>query len=86
MFTITHRYRMQGVPLYKLKDYGGEEIKGSFYEQELQKVDVDPDQAFKIEKILKRRTRKGKKEVLVKWLRWPDKFNSWEPEANVHDL
>lgn len=76
LFIVTHRYRVQGIPHYNLKDYAGEEIKGSFYTEELQKVDVDP--TFKVEKILKRRTRKGRKEVLVKWLRWPDQYNSWE--------
>ena len=86
LFTITERYRVQGIPQYKLKDYSGEPIQGAFYNEELQKVDVEPGHTFKIEKILKRRTRKGKKEVLVKWLRWPDKYNSWEPEENIADL
>ena len=86
IFTVTHRYRVQGIPQCKLKDYNGEEIKGSFYKEELQKVAFDPDKPFKVERILQKRTRKGKKEVLVKWLRWPDRFNSWEPEANIKDL
>ena len=36
---------------YKITDYNGEEIYGSFYEQELQKTSQD---TFRIEKILKR--------------------------------
>lgn len=81
LFSIVHRYRSQGIPLYKLKDYGGEEIKGSFYTQEIQKV--DPGEVFKVEKVLKRRTKNGEKQVLIKWLRWPDKYNSWEPESSI---
>ena len=50
---------------YKLEDLQGEEIKGTFYEPELQKTE---QQVFRIEKIIKKE--KGKS--LVKW-----KFNSW---------
>jgi hypothetical protein len=86
LFIVTRRYRVQGIPHYQLNDYAGEDIKGSFYNEELQKVDIDSNSAFKVENILKRRTRKGKQEVLVKWLRWPDKYNSWEPAENVKNL
>ena len=41
-------------------------IKGSFYEQELQLVD-NPQNLYRIEKVLKTRTINGKKEALVKW-------------------
>ena len=46
---------------YKLKDFNGEEIKGSFYEQELQKT---TQEMFRIEKVIRR---KGDKS-LVKWV------------------
>ena len=55
---------------YKLKDLNGEEIKGSFYEQELQKT---TQEMFRIEKVIRR---KGDKS-LVKWVGYPDEFNSW---------
>jgi ribosomal protein L19 len=84
LFTIVGRYRSQGIPLYRLKDYSGEGVEGSFYTEELQKI--HPDEVLKVEKIVKKRTRGGKKQVLVKWLRWPDKYNSWEPEENVQSL
>ena len=64
-------------PVYKLKDYDGEIIEGSFYEAELQKVKMSRDKLFQVEKILKRRTVRGKKQVLVHWKNWPEKFNSW---------
>ena len=50
----------------------GEDIKGSFYEQELQKA---KQQTFSIEKVTKRDNKK--KMSLVKWSGYPDKFNSW---------
>jgi hypothetical protein len=35
------------------------------------------DQLYNIETILKRRVRKGKCEVYVKWSGYPDSFNQW---------
>ena len=54
---------------YKITDYNGEEIQGSFHEQELQNTSQD---AFRIEKILRR---KGDKS-LVKWIGYSEAFNS----------
>lgn len=51
-------------PVYRLKDLKGEDIVGVFYEAELTPALND---VYEIEKILKRRTKKGIKEVLVKW-------------------
>ena len=45
---------------YKIADLIGEEIKGTFYEPELQKTSQE---LFRIEKVIKR----GKKKSLVKW-------------------
>ena len=53
-------------PTYILEDYDGEVIKGSFYDNELQKTN-DPT-FFPIESVLKERTVKGKKESLVKYV------------------
>ena len=54
---------------YKITDYNGEEIQGSFYEQELQKTSQS---TFRIEKVLKRQGNK----YLVKWMGYPMSFNS----------
>ena len=54
--------------IYKIADYYGEEIKGSFYEQELYKKKQD---IFRIEKI-----RQQGNKSLVKWLGYNDSFNS----------
>ena len=77
IFFVTKRFRRQGIPLYKLKDFNGEEITGSFYAEELQKITFDPQKAWKVEKVLKTRKRKGKTESLVRWLHFPPKFDSW---------
>jgi hypothetical protein len=69
MFTIS-AVQYTDPPTYKITDYNGEEIKGSFYEQELQKT---AQEIFRIEKILRKRGNKS----LVKWLGYPESFNSW---------
>ena len=68
---ITHSLTAALDPItYKLKDLNGEEINGSFYEQELQKT---TQEMFRIEKVIRR---KGDKS-LVKWMGYPVEFNSW---------
>ena len=57
---------------YKLVDWNGDEIDGSFYEQELQKTSQD---VFRIEKVIRRDNKNQR--VLVKWMGYPDSFNSW---------
>jgi phosphoenolpyruvate synthase/pyruvate phosphate dikinase len=81
IFTVTEVLRTSPVT-YKLKDYGGEELLGSFYEWEVQRV-VKQDEVYKIEKILNTRRRRGVKEYFVKWRGYPDKFNSWVTEADL---
>ena len=55
---------------YKITDCNGEELQGSFYEQEFQKTKQD---IFRIEKIIRQQGNKS----LVKWLGYHDSFNSW---------
>ena len=64
---------------YKIKDMNGEEIQGTFYEQELQKTHQD---TFRIEKVIRT---KGNK-MLVKWKGYSDDFNSWVDKSDVIDL
>lgn len=57
-------------PTYKITDNNGEEIQGTFYEPELQKTSQE---IFRIEKVICKRGSKS----LVKWLGYPETFNSW---------
>jgi hypothetical protein len=69
---------------YKLRDRQGELLEGSFYEQELTTVKY-PD-VLLVEKVLKSKMVKGKKQLFVKWLGYDDKFNSWVPESDIMDI
>ena len=55
---------------YVINDLNGEEITGTFYEEELQKTN---QQDFRIEKVIKR---KGDK-LYNKWKGYDNLFNSW---------
>lgn len=56
---------------YRLKGWRGDEIKGGFYEQELQKTRYE--NTFLVEKVLRR---KGNK-AYVKWLGFDKTYNEW---------
>ena len=55
---------------YVLNDLNGEEIIGTFYENELQKTKQNE---FRIEKVIKRKYEK----LYVKWKCHDNSFNSW---------
>ena len=83
IFKVKGRFKREGLPVYTLVDWDDESVDGTFYEQELQKVNVDESTEYHIEKIIKKRTRNKRPEVLVKWLHWPLKYNSWIPESDL---
>lgn len=76
--------RIKGNPTYyKLKDYENNLIEGRFYEHEIQQV---KNPSYRIEKVIKRRTRNGIKECLVKWLNFPSTQNQWIPAENIGEV
>ena len=83
--TVYKRMARQ-VPVYKLKDDAGEIIDGTFYEPELQKI-IKIDDVYLVEKILRKRKRKGVVEYLVRWKGYEDpKFDSWVQERDILKL
>jgi len=70
---LVKRARRGKVPSYKIEEWDGTPVEGTFYVQDLQKVTLEDDDLFRIEKIVKR---KGNK-VLVQWKGWPDKYDTW---------
>ena len=57
---------------YIVENDKGEEHKGKFYEQDLQKTKVDE---FRIQKVLK----KTKDSALVRWMDYDSSYDSWVP-------
>ena len=66
IFKISRRLMRQGQPIYKLVDWYNKPVRGTFYQKELQKVEVSDDDMFKIEKVIKYKGRGNKKEALVR--------------------
>lgn len=83
VFKIQSRFVRQGISVYKLKDFLNDSITGSFYQAELQKVNKEKDEIWRIDKVLKKRKRGGKTELYVSWTGWPRKFQSWIPESEL---
>ena len=86
LFRIRKRRIVQGIPVYYLRDYQGEDVRGAFYNFELRRVTHDPRKRFKIDKILKTRRRNGESESLIRWLAWPRKYDSWEKTREIKSL
>ncbi len=70
-------------PLYKLIDLAGDSVKGFFYGSQLSKANRPTYETFRVEDVLKKRTRNNKEEVYVKYLHYPNKFNQWIPKTNI---
>ncbi|CAC5359492.1 unnamed protein product [Mytilus coruscus] len=87
-FKIYKRFVRDNKDLYVLKDMTGEILGGTFYRYEVQKITADDTNTFKIEKIIKKRRNKENKqeEVLIRWLGWPSKFDSWVPLRDVKNI
>ena len=71
---------------FKLRDYAGEVIEGSFYRHEIQPV-IRDEEVFLVEKILRRQRRHGNQMwYLIKWLGYPSSMNSWVRKEDVEQL
>jgi hypothetical protein len=82
LFKVTSRRRRDDIAVYTLEDLAGEALTGTFYSEEL--VRAPPGNVWKVEKVLK--TRKRGKESLVRWLHYPNKFDSWIETASLEDI
>lgn len=69
------------VPRYKLKDYNGEEIVGSFFENEL--VQYNPSEFYESQVIKKRKNKKNGLEYLIHYIGYPSSMDQW---VKVKDL
>ena len=78
VFTID-KIQMTHPITYKIRDGNGEDVKATFYGEELQKRDQN---IYRIEKIIRKRGNKA----LVKWKGYPDEFNSWIPLKDLENI
>lgn len=83
---VLERIWRTGVPIYRIKDYDNEVITGTFYQSELQKINISQDQMWKLEKILKPKRMGQNRQYFVKWLHWPKNFNSWVKASDIQNI
>ena len=82
-FMITQVMKNLPFPRYKIKEYNGDEITGSFFEDELIKYNPPKDTLYDIEIVKERQNKKGEREVLVHYIGWPKKYDEGK---NARDL
>ena len=77
---------LDNLPLarYVVKDELGDELDNILNENEL--ILYKPSEMYEVDKILKTRWVNGKKEILVRWLHYDDKFDSWIPAENLENI
>ena len=79
IYVITKVIR-HAVPMYEVKNPNGDEaIKGRFYESELSQDRDHQNWTYQVEKVLKQRTRNGRREKLIRWLGYGPDSDSWIP-------
>ena len=70
---------------YIVEDENGEQIQGTFYKEELQRVLVK-DNIYKIEKVIGQKKVNGKIKLLVRWKGYGPEFDSYIDKKDlIHD-
>ena len=82
IFTVSRVMRKKKPIMYKLKDYHGDEIEGSFYRHEIQPI-TKTDDVYLVERVIRKQRRHGEMWCLVKWQGYPASMNSWVRERDV---
>ena len=81
-----HIYRIEQThalepEFYDLKSDSGRKVEGRFYRPELVKTRLDEATTFRVEKVIRTRKRKGVKELLVKFIDYPETY--WIKETDI---
>jgi hypothetical protein len=80
IFTVKDWKFASNIVLYKLQDLLGEPVHGSFYREQLKPT---TQEIFRVDKIVRKRTRNGKQELLVQWAGYGSDHNSWTDASNI---
>ena len=85
IFTVESINQKTSPITYKLKDYQGEVIEGSFYHQEIEVV-IHDNEEYIVEKVLRTQKRGNEQWCLVKWTGYPSSMNSWVRKSDIVTL
>ena len=83
IFTITKVLRNLPVPRYKIKEYSGNDVIGSFFQDEL--IHYNPPEFYEID-VLDTRGMGKKKEYLVHYRGWPNSYDEWKKASDMKYL
>ena len=83
IFQITHQLSRTPV-VYTVQNLQERPIEGTFYEEEMHKV--KRPHIFRIEKVLKKRTKNKKTEYLVHWSGYGPDFDSWIQSLDIEPI
>ena len=83
VFIVHKRFTIDHINMYQIKDCSETILEGSFYEQELTKVDVD---RYPIEAILEEKVENGKKFVKIKYENFPASCAEWVLKSTITRL
>ena len=83
IFTIIEVLLNLPVPRYTLKEYNGDVVKGSFFEEEL--VRYDPPEFYEID-VIKTRGKGKRKEYLVHYRGWPSVYDEWKKQNEMKQI
>lgn len=83
LFQVVEIKKNQPMPMYILKSLDTDEVvKGGFYAEEIQSYRVKDD-VYKVERVIRERTRNGQRQLFVAWVGFGPQHNSWIPATNV---
>ena len=83
VFIIKSRHFRGGYPIYRITDYDNDIITGTFYENELQKVNKSKDDLWRVDKVLKKRGTRKNQELFISFKGFPKKFNAWVKKKDI---
>ena len=69
----------------KAEEGGVKHVEEEAEEEDESDVEDIDEEIYSVEKIVKKRIKKGVTEYRVKWLNCPSSDNTWEPENNIFD-
>ncbi|XP_054152670.1 uncharacterized protein LOC128963756 [Oppia nitens] len=74
VFTVVKTIKGDNQYVFRLSDGQGNIIEQRFYPQEIQKI---KENLYRIERVIRSRVRRGRRQYFVKWLNYPEEYNSW---------
>ena len=86
LFIVKSRRLRANIPIYNVTDYTGEDIRGTFYEREIQKVNKNKEDLWRVGDVIRKRRRNGREQWFISFSGWPAKFNSWVDKSDISSI